>query len=390
MSPERPSGLRVAAFTPGPPKRSGGAVYAGALLPALAEHVAVTAVSPDPIDWDGPSVRPDDVDPSDYDVLLHFLADNEDHLFAYRSAVRLGGVVVCHDLMLPHLLQTFAPEEEAADLSEHLGEEGAQAVLARRRRGVASHQEVYLLPVVNRALRAAHGAVVHSRHAKFVLEAELPGLAVSHVPTHAGAVPDDLPADPGELRAALGLPPAAFLVGMFGYLGGHKRVRQSLEAVAAALPVARRAGVDVRPVLVGAEVGGELEAAVHDLGLDGVAVVRGAVDDGSFFAHMAAVDAVVALRYPTLGESSATIVQAMRLGIPVITSDHAQFGEERAAIRVAPDGEEVDRVAEALVTLATCAHCRSAAAEQAARRGAATTLDATVAAYVTALEAAAS
>lgn len=387
MSP--PRRLKVAAFTPGPPKRSGGAVYAGALLPALAERVAVTAVSPDPIDWDGPVARPGDVDPSDYDVLLHFLADSEDHLFAYRSAVRLGGVVVCHDLMLPHLLQTFAPEDEAADLAASVGAAGAQAVLARRRRGVASHQEVYLLPVVNRALLRATAGVVHSRYARFVLEAELPGLRVFHVPTHAAAVPDDLPADRGELRAALGLPPAVFLVGMFGYLGGHKRVRQSLEAVAAALPVARRAGVDLRPVLVGSHIGGEPAAALRDLGLDRVAVVRGAVDDRSFFAHMAAVDAVVALRYPTLGESSATIVQAMRLGVPVITSDHAQFGEERAAIRVAPDGDEVDRVAEALVALATCAHCRSSAAEQAARRGAAATLDATVAGYVTALEAAA-
>jgi glycosyltransferase involved in cell wall biosynthesis len=381
----------VAAFTPGPPKPSGGAVYAGALLPALAEHVDVVAVSPDPIAWDGPTVHPDELDPAAHDVLLHFLADNADHLFAYRSAITLGGVVVCHDLMLPHLLQTFAPEDEAADLVEHLGAEQAQAVLARRRRGVASHQEVYLLPVVNRAVRRAGGAIVHSRFAKFVLESEVPGLAVHHVPTHAGAVPQDLVAlaDAGGLRARLGLPADAFLVGMFGFLGGHKRVRQALAAVAAAVPVARRAGVELVPVLVGAEVGGGVGTGLHAAGLDDVAVVRGTVDDRGFFEHMAAVDALVALRYPTLGESSATIVQAMRLGKPVITSDHAQFGEEGGAIRVPPDAAEVDGVADALVALATCASCRSVAAEQAARRGAAATLTATVAGYLDALEKAA-
>jgi glycosyltransferase involved in cell wall biosynthesis len=380
--------VKVAAFTPGPPKRSGGAVYAGALLPALAEHVDVVAVSPDPVAWDGPTVHPDDVDPAAYDVLVHFLADNADHLFAYRSALRFGGVVVCHDLMLPHLLQTFAPDEEAADLADQLGEEGAAAVLARRRRGAASHQEVYLLPVVSRAVRRADAAIVHSRYGKFVLESEVPGLRVDHVPTHAGAVPDDLvAADTSELRARLGLPPTAFLVGMFGYLGGHKRVGPTLTAVAAAIPVARRAGIELRPVLVGAEVGGEVNAALRANGLEDVAIVRGQVDDRSFFEHLAAVDVLVALRYPTLGESSATIAQAMRLGKPVVTSDHAQFGEERAAIRVPPDGQEVDRIADALVALATCAHCRSVAAEQSTRQGATATLAATVAGYVDALEA---
>lgn len=376
---------RVAAFTPGPPRRSGGAVYAGVLLPALAEHLDVVAVSPEPIDWDGPTVRPEDVNPAHHDVLLHFLADSADHLFSYRSAVALGGVVMCHDLMLPHLLGTFAPHDDAADLVGHLGEEGARQLLDRRARGVASHTEVYLLQVVNRAVRRAKAAVVHSRFAKFVLESEVPGLPVHHVPSHTGAVPDDLPG-----RGELGLPDDAFLVGLFGYLGGHKRVEQALDGIAAAAPVARRHGVRLGVVVVGSEVGVDLWGALRQRGLDGVATVLGPVDDRTFFAHMAAVDVLVALRYPTLGETSATLLQAMRLGRPVITTDHAQFGEEWAAIRVAPGPDEVEELAKALVSLATSPSYRSAVTERSLARAQESSLEKATAAYVRVLESAAS
>lgn len=191
------------------------------------------------------------------------------------------------------------------------------------------------------------------------------------------------------LRACLGLPSDAFLVGLFGYLGGHKRVDQALAGIAAAVPVARRKGVDIGLVVVGAGVGMDVEAAVAARGLGGVATVRGAVDDRSFFEHMAAIDVFVGLRYPTLGESSATMLQAMRLGKPVITTDHAQFGEEHAAIRIAPDAEEVDHIARAIVSLATCRRCRSLVTSRSLSRAMGSTLDSAVEGYLRVIEAAA-
>lgn len=352
---------RVAAFTPGPPLRSGGAVYAGRLLPALGQHVDLVAVSPSPIAWDGPTVPPDDPSVDTCDVVIHFLADNPDHLFAYRSALRRRGVVVCHELLLPHLLRGSASADEIADLMEHFGPESAVEIEARRTRGVATHCEAYLLIVVNRALRRAEAAIVHSRFARFALEAELPGLPVFRVPTHTAAVPPDL-GDPQVLRAELGLPQEAFLVGLFGYLGGHKRVSEALRGFARAVPIARRHHVDLRLVVVGTEVSGEVSAALRRFGLGRLTTQRGPLDDRGFFEHMAAIDVLVNLRYPTLGETSATMIQAMQLGKPVITTDHAQLGEERAAVRIPPDDEEPEGIARALVTLATCPGCRSSVA----------------------------
>lgn len=376
---------RVAAFTPGPPLRSGGAVYAGALLPALAERVDVLAVSPVPIEWDGPTVVPDDPEVDRCDLVLHFLADNADHAFAYRSALRRRGVVVCHELMFPHLVGTLSPSEQLAELTARFGPRTASEIRSRRTRMIATHDEACLLLGASRAFDNADAAVVHSRFAQFALEAEIPGLPVHRVPTHTAAVPHDLTTG-ADARAALDVPDDAFLVGLFGYLGGHKRVAEALRAFATAVPVARRRHANLRLLIVGTQIGPDVSDALELFGLRELATVVGPVDDRSFFEHMAVIDVLLNLRYPTLGETSATQVQAMRLGKPVITTDHAQFGEERAAIRVPPDENEVERVAHALVTLATCSPCRSRLAEAGRAQAADHGIDATTAAYLRVME----
>jgi glycosyltransferase involved in cell wall biosynthesis len=343
------------AFTPGPPRTSGGAVYAGALLPALAEHVDTVAVSPAAIEWDGPTLAFEGFEPAPGDLLLHFLGNNPEHLFAYVAALQWGGVAVCHDVAFHHVLRGFAPGEERADMAVQLGHPEAARVLGRWDRGVTGMEE-FLLPVIARPLRRAEAVVVHSRYAGFMIQAEAPGVPVHLVSQHAGAVPE-VDGTAGELRTRLGLPADAFVAGLFGYLGGHKRVHESLLALAAARPRIEASGRRLHVVLVGAAVGLDPAGLLASVGLADVATVTGAVDDRRFFEHLVASDVVLNLRYPTMGESSATMMQAMSCGKPVITTDHAQFAEEKAAVRVPVGDGEVAAIADAVTRLATCAAC---------------------------------
>ena len=110
--------------------------------------------------------------------------------------------------------------------------------------------------------------------------------------------------------------------------------------------------------------------------------MTGAVDDRRFFEHLGASDVVLSLRYPTMGESSATMMQAMSCGKPVITTDHAQFAEEKAAVRI-PAGEgEVAAVAEAVARLATCPTCYGAVAAASRSRAAEGDMDRVVARWL--------
>jgi glycosyltransferase involved in cell wall biosynthesis len=353
-------------------------VYAGALLPALAEHAEVVAVSPSTIDWGGPTVDPDRFVPAPGDLLLHFLGNNPEHLFAYAAALRWGGVVVCHDVVFHHVLRGFAPAEEYADAAVQLGHPEAAKLLDRWNRGVTGLEE-FLLPVISRPLRQAEAAVVHSRYAGFMVQAEAPSVPVHVVSQHGGAVVDGAPAD-------LGLPAGTFVAGLFGYLGGHKRVQQSLEAVAAARPRIEATGRGLHVLLVGAAVGLDPAELLRTLGLADVATVTGPLDDAPFFRHMAAADVVLNLRYPTMGESSATLLQAMSCGKPVIATDHAQFAEEKAAVRVPAGDGEVAALADALTRLATCPTCYDAVAAASRARAEEGALDRIVARWLEIVE----
>jgi glycosyltransferase involved in cell wall biosynthesis len=214
-----------------------------------------------------------------------------------------------------------------------------------------------------------------------MVQAESPGVPVHVVSQHAGAVPE-VDASGAGLRARLGLPADAFVAGLFGYLGGHKRVMESLQALAVARPRIEATGRRMHVLLVGAAVGLDPAGLLASLGLTDAATVTGPVDDRRFFEHMVAADAVVNLRYPTMGESSATMMQAMSCGKPVISTDHAQFAEEKAAVRVPVGDGEVAGVAEALVRLATCSTCHARVSAASLARAAEGHLDRVVARWL--------
>lgn len=287
---------------------------------------------------------------------------------------------MCHDVSFHHLLRGFAPADEQADAAVQLGHPEAAKLLDRWNRGVAGLEE-FLLPVVGRPLRRAEAVVVHSRYAGFLVQAEAPSVPVHVVSQHGGAVPR-VTAD----RRALGLPEDAFVAGLFGYLGGHKRVDESLQGLAAARPAIEAAGRCLHVLLVGAAVGLDPHELLLRHGLVDVTTVTGPVDDRRFFELMAAADVVLNLRYPTMGESSATMMQSMACGKPVITTDHAQFAEEKAAVRIPVGPGEVPALAAALTRLATCPTCYAEVSAASRARAAEGDLDRVVARWLEIVE----
>jgi glycosyltransferase involved in cell wall biosynthesis len=68
---------------------------------------------------------------------------------------------------------------------------------------------------------------------------------------------------------------------------------------------------------------------------------------------MAACDAIVSLRSPTMGETSGSAIRALSLGKPLVVSDRGWFAElpDEAVIKVPVDELEEDRLAAALEAL---------------------------------------
>jgi len=344
--------VKVAYFSPMPPEPSGIADYSALLVPALRERVEVDVVQRG-------KKRP----PRGTDLCLYHVGNNpEAHGWIVDVLRRRPGVVVLHDFVLHHLVAglTVGRGDGHGYLDAMEREHGvvgrllAHGVLDKRIPPLWENRPQDF-PLAGEVLGHASGLVVHSR---YVLgrarEAGYTGRiwVVAHP---AWPVPRIAPERVG----------GAPVFGVFGNVNQSKRVPQLLEAFARV----REEHPDATLLLVGATAPNfDLDRRLQRLGLDGAGVIRhDRVDEGRLWALMAACDAVVSLRSPTMGETSGVAIRALSLGKPLVVSANGWFAElpPDVALKVPVDDREADTLTAALELLASRPDVRAAMGERA-------------------------
>ena len=362
--------MRVAFYSPLPPERSGIADYSTLLLPALGRLVEIEVV------------RRGRTRPVAADVALYHVGnDAEAHGWIVDALRRHPGVVVLHDFVLHHLVAglTIGRKDGPGYLAAMERDAGipgrllAHGVLDGR---VPPPWETRPddFPLAGDVLADATGLIVHSHFVEGrALAAGYDG-PVWHIPH---------PAWP-----AVGIEPAAVegrpLFGCFGHLNASKRIPQLVEA----FQLVRARHPNAKLLLVGpASPGFDANRLVTD-GIERIDYV----EEERLWSLMAACDACVSLRAPTMGETSGSVIRALSLGKPLVVSDVGSFSElpDEVAVKIEPGPGEVDALAGAFERLATEPE-RLEAMSRAALESARTEhgLDHVVELYVAALEEAA-
>jgi len=340
--------VKVAYFSPFPPERTGISEYSELLVPALRERVELEVV---------PRGR---TSPARADVSLYHVGNNPDaHGWIVEALRRRPGVVVLHDFVLHHLVAGLTLGR--GDGEGYLGAMQRDAGVVGRllAHGVLDGVVPPLwevrpedFPLAGEVLEHAAkvGLVVHSR---YVLERAVAAGYDGPV----WRIPHPAWRDPGATPAQLDGAP---VVGCFGNLNASKRVPQLLEAFARL----RESHPDARLLLVGASSPGfDLESRTERLGLNGV-IREDYVDEARLWSLMAACDVCVALRAPTMGETSGTAIRALVLGLPLVVSDLGWFSElpGDVALKVPVGEREVETLTAALELLAGSEDARAAMA----------------------------
>ena len=332
--------MRVAFFSPLPPARSGIADYSQALLEPL-ERLVDVEVFPD-------GARP--FDPARFDAALYQVGNNDYHDFVYRAALCHPGIVVMHESNLHHLIAaiTIKRGDWDAYVSECEYNGGAAArAFAERVRKLEVGPDYEGLPMLRRILESARGVVVHSRFMQDEVRAAGFAGPVAVIP-HGAWIPELDPARGGLwARQKLGLDEATPLIGVFGFLKPYKRIAESLRAFRRLVRLVPNA----RMILVG-EPHPEfaLDAMIRSMGLSANVRLLGFTPIGDFTSYIAACDVVLNLRYPTVGESSGSLLRALGLGRAVLVSDVGSFREfpEEVCLKVPVGAGEEDLIFEYL------------------------------------------
>ncbi|MBL8221448.1 MAG: glycosyltransferase [Bryobacterales bacterium] len=330
--------MRVAFFSPMPPAKSGIADYSAALVSELRHRVDLEVVERGVYDT------------AQCDIALYQIGNNEHHIHAYEAALRYPGVAVLHEANLHHLVCDLTIRRNDWDAyiaeAEYNGGAAAREYAGRVRR-LEVGPDYEGLPMLRRILEASRGVIVHSAFVERQVREAGFGGPVAVIP-HGAWLPES--ADRMGFRHRLGLDESTPLIGVFGFLKPYKRIRESLRAFRRVV----RLVPEAKMILVG-EPHAEfpLASLIRSMQLDEHVRVLGFVPIEDFGGYIAACDVILNLRYPTVGESSGTLLRSLGAGKAVLVSDIGSFSEypDHAVWKIAVDASEEDQIFEALNTL---------------------------------------
>jgi glycosyltransferase involved in cell wall biosynthesis len=326
--------MRIAYFSPLPPQRTGVADYSKELLPALASRAKVdlwvdepTTIEPPPhsriVNYAG---RPESRDAlRGYDSVVYHMGNSPIHRNIFRTLLAVPGVVVLHDFVLHHFFAAYYLEalhspasyiEEMAYNYGAAGEEQARIALQSERQ-IWEHEPIRY-PLNKRVLDHALGVIVHSEFARRLVHQSHPHLPVAKVNLPV-AIAESLP-DVYELRERYRIPAGRVVIASLGFGSVAKRIEMVLQAVAA---LERK---DFLYLLVG-EVGESFQRDLRRRGLGEIVRATGYVDWKTFNDYCQLIDVGIDLRYPTMGESSASVCRVLGSGKPCVVSDLGWFAE---------------------------------------------------------------
>lgn len=347
---------RLALATLLPPSSSGLAVVAGRLLPELARHAEVVALTPDArrpcqappavrvlvADALGSSVAPDA-----FDHLVSVVGNSEQHWATVENVRRHGGIVWLHEARLPAIsteraTQLGLPDGWVAERQQalHPGRPLQLSEATWRDPGALSRMGVGL---TGQVVRWSRGCIVNSELARrLVVLDQQPGQALPPIAvlplafpdpaTLAGHEPDDPPLllAPGHLDEVKG---PDVLVEALARL--RREVPARLAFVGPAHPSRRR----------------WVEALAERWGVVGAVQVTGAVDDETWWAWVRRASIGVVLRRTTLGESSGAVHELLAAGVPCVTSVATALELPPDALVHVPPGVQAPQLADLLAGL---------------------------------------
>lgn len=359
--------MRVAVWTPLPPEPSGIADYNAQLLTLMARSpgVTLTAIVRDEVAATARAPRGvalralSDYRADDFDIDLYHLGNNPTfHSYMFQPLLHRPGVVVLHDPAIADFVEVLLGgrwrrifELEAA---YNLGVSEFDESVAGNI-GFWDRTEILMS---RRVVESSIITLVHSTWAATYLRERFAA-------TNIVEVPFAVTIDPTRLHS---LSTRRLTFGVFGNISFHKRVPEVVEAYLEA----RRQGLDADLVVAGRRDSVGAEAQIQDLiehsRFGGDVTLAIDVDQADFRLLQESCDVIVGLRWPTAGETSASLLECFALAKSAIVSNvpqMSQFADDFCA-KVSTDPErEHDELVTAMLAVGADVGAARAAGQRA-------------------------
>ena len=356
--------MKIAFFSPFPPKQTGIASYSQALVAALRGNNRVTAFdhgNPALLEGDEAAVdfgaNPETLGSlNNFDAVIYSLGNNPHyHIEILRVFLRRRGILLLHDAVLYFLFAGLPQGSFYKQFCLNFGVDRFPEISQIRNDSkdgdLLRYRHPERFPFLQATIRQAEAVIVHSQFAAASVRALAPETPVFVIPLLALTHEDRTghrAQRAAELRHTVLTREGQVLLGTFGFLGSTKRLTSICNAL-----VRLRDSIDFHFVIVGEGPDPLEEFTKSGLG-DRVTWLR-YVPDGDFDPWIEAADIVLNLRFPSMGETSATLTRAMGIGKPCIVTDFASFAElpDETVWKIPHGPDEIDSLVNAISQLAS-------------------------------------
>ncbi|UNC93596.1 glycosyltransferase family 4 protein [Candidatus Contubernalis alkaliaceticus] len=358
--------MKIAYFSPLPPQKSGISDYSLELLPSLGQHLKIDLFS----DIDGASQEQlastfTFFNTTDflkhkmhafYDhVLYHIGNNNTFHQNIYETAIKYPGIVVLHDYALHHMLahQTVGRNDfkgYIAEMKYNYGLEGEQLArqsLEGERRRIWNTVSTLKYPLNKRILDCSRAVIVHSNFIKKLIHETHKSLPVIVAPLPTPDIGLILSAEKKLLRQRYNIGENQRVFSSFGFLSKDKRV----DKVLAALKQIKKEADNFLYIIVGdRQEDFPIKEMVKEMGLQKHVKFTGFVNLDTFKDYIRLSDFCINLRYPTQGETSASLIRILGMGKPAIITNVGTFSDfpDTVTLKVSCGQNEVEDIGRAL------------------------------------------
>ncbi len=364
---------KVAFFSPLNPIRSGISDYSEDILPYLERNFGIDLYVSTGFSIENESIKSkfpvryfSDFERiyrnQGYDALIYHLGNNDEaHHEIYEMFLRYPGIVVLHDYSLHHFFagKTIGQghnEQYCDEMSYNYGDNGLEKARQVLSKEIPPLWETSSLtyPLNLRILNRALAVIVHSEFSAKLLRDQVSYVPISLIPMPSPHISrlEDLQQEKETARQALGIADDDIVIASVGFVNPTKRIHKVIEALGY---LKKNKQLQRFKYYIVGEVSTSyhLREMVKKHGLQEHVVITGYVRLDEFDTYIAASDICVNLRYPTQGESSASLLKILGYGKSVIATNIGSFSEfpDEIVHKVGYDDSEVSDIAKSIVQI---------------------------------------
>lgn len=323
--------MKIAVVTPWPEDKTGIAAYAYDLVNGLMQSESDVCVftqvnTPKLLKKCVINTSPwTEWDLAPYEMIVYQMGNNSDYHGYMLDLIKMfPGVIHLHDVILHHLIVGIEDKKNNS-LVDYFN-------LVEKRYGIEKRQEIeqsalagdYIweteavvnFPFFEEAVSYATGVITHSKFARDAIRKVFPNLPIKILPQVYDLKTIGSPSEKDGI----------FRIGLLGGVQPNKR----LDLVFKALLRKELCDVTIQVDIVGTgacETNPLLATFIQLLPENIHVQCHGYMSEQAFDELFQSLDLCVALRYPTMGETSAIVMKSLQLGIPVVVSNVGWYAE---------------------------------------------------------------